>query len=143
MVAGTVEDSKAMTMFRKLAADELQHLDFLKKQYNSFLATGKPDVQAVLSAVTEYPGESPIFDESFKQRITNAHQEMSALSIGIQLEFNAIRFYRAEAEAAGEATVKKFYLELSEWESSHYQALLKQYNSLKEDYWHAAGFAPF
>jgi rubrerythrin len=65
------------------------------------------------------------------------------LSIGIQLELNAIEFYRAQSSITQNEQVKKFYSELADWEVGHYQILLKQHDYLKEDYWHSAGFAPF
>jgi rubrerythrin len=68
---------------------------------------------------------------------------MSALSIGIQLELSSEQFYRQEAEAAEDPAVVKFFTELAEWESGHYHALLKQQESLKEEYWSKGGFAPF
>ncbi len=143
MAAGSSADPKGREIFQKLAEDELLHMDFLKKQLKAFTETGEADRNASLGTATEYLGESPIFSQGFKQRIGDAHQEMSALSIGIQLELNAIKFYKAEAGAVEDETVKKFYSELADWESGHYHALLKQYDSLKEDYWNAAGFAPF
>lgn len=143
MAANSTEDPKGAHTFKKLAGDELTHLEFLKQQYASFIETGRPSEKIMLGPPTEYTGFSPIFSENFRERIDDAHQEMSALSIGIQLELNAVRFYKVEAEAVSDVIVKKFYTQLSEWESGHYHALLKQYDSLKEDYWHAAGFAPF
>ena len=68
---------------------------------------------------------------------------MSALSIGIQLELDAMNFYKAQADAAEDDVVRGFFHELAEWETGHYQALLTQQGELKEDYWAAGGFAPF
>ena len=36
-----------------------------------------------------------------------------------------------------------FFTELAEWEAGHYEALLTQQESLKEDYWSASRFSPF
>jgi rubrerythrin len=69
--------------------------------------------------------------------------EMSALSIGIQLELNAINFYKTQATEIDNQEVKKFFRELVDWETGHYHALLRQQESLKEDYWSSAGFSPF
>ena len=86
---------------------------------------------------------SPIFSDQIKSRIQDAHIEMSALSIGIQLELDAMKFYKSQAEAADDPDITNFYNELAEWESGHYHALLKQQEELKEDYWSSGGFSPF
>jgi hypothetical protein len=39
--------------------------------------------------------------------------------------------------------VKAFLESLAEWESTHYHALLRQQESLRELYWAESGFAPF
>ncbi|MFC1654781.1 ferritin family protein [Myxococcota bacterium] len=143
MAAISVQDPKGKEVFTRLAQDELSHLRFLNHQYQSFMENGKPDEQAQLGPRAEWAGDNPIFSEKIHKRLDDAHFEMSALSIGIQLELTSEQFYRAEARAAKDPAVKKFYTELADWESDHYHALLKQQESLKEDYWAKGGFAPF
>ena len=143
MAASSSQDPKARRIFAQLAAEELDHVHFLTRHYESVLKTGRPDHDARLGPRADLTGMSPIFSEHIKTRIGQAHLEMSALSIGIQLELDAFKFYRSQAEVSDDPLVKEFYLELAEWETSHYQALLKQHEELKEDYWAASGFAPF
>ena len=143
MAANAVQDPKGKEVFDRLAQDELSHLRFLNRQYKSFTQHGKPDAKAQLGPRGEWAGDNPIFSEKIHKRLDEAHFEMSALSIGIQLELGSERFYRQEAEAAEDPAVKKFFTELAEWESGHYHALLKQQESLKEEYWSKGGFAPF
>ena len=54
-----------------------------------------------------------------------------------------MNFYRGEAEAAGDPEVKACHEKLVAWEQGHLSALQAQVDSLKEDYWNQAGFAPF
>jgi rubrerythrin len=143
MAANTVQDPKGKEVFNRLAQDELSHLRFLNHQYQSYLKHGKPDEQVRLGPQPEWAGENPIFSEKIHKRLDEAHFEMSALSIGIQLELSSQQFYRQEAEAAEDPAVAKFFTELADWESGHYHALLKQQESLKEEYWSKGGFAPF
>jgi rubrerythrin len=143
MAATAVQDPKGREVFNRLAQDELSHLRFLKTQYRSFMEKGRADEQAKLGPRSEWAGENPIFSEKIHKRLDDAHFEMSALSIGIQLELGSEQFYRKEAEAAEDPVVAKFYTELAEWESGHYHALLKQQESLKEEYWSRGGFTPF
>ncbi|MFH1420035.1 MAG: ferritin family protein [Planctomycetota bacterium] len=143
MAATSSQDPKAREIFAQLAAEELDHMGFLARHYESVLKTGRPDSSANLGSRAALSGAWPIFSEAIKTRLKDAHFEMSALSIGIQLELDAQKSYRELAGRTDEPVVKKFLLELADWEAGHYQALLQQQESLKEDYWTENGFAAF
>ena len=143
MAAGSTQDDKARDVFETLAGEELEHMNFLRQQYDSVMKTGRPDSSAMLGTRKHFEGVSPIFSENIKTRIKDAHIEMSALSIGVQLELDAIKFYNDRAEETSYPDVKKFYKELAEWETGHYNLLSEQQKQLKEDYWSEGGFAPF
>lgn len=143
MAVKSTTDAKGREVFERLAEEEQEHLSFLRTQYKSILETGAPNKEVKLGSPADLSGTSPVFSDQIQTRLREAHYEMSALSIGIQLELSAIKFYRAEAEAVTDPTVRSFYTELAEWESGHYNALLRQQEMLKEDYWHAGGFYPF
>lgn len=143
MAARSTDDAKGREIFETLAAEELNHMHFLSEQYNSFAATGKANLSIKLGGRRDLSGSSPIFSDNLKARIRDAHYEMSALAIGIQLELDSMNFYKTQAEEMSDPEIKKFFTELAEWETSHYDALLRQQESLKGDYWSSAGFAPF
>jgi rubrerythrin len=143
MAANSTEDAKGKEVFEMLAREELDHERFLRSQYDSMLATGKPDQSAKLGRPVDLSGVSPIFSDDLKARINAANYEMTSLSVGMQLELDAMKYYRSQADAVDDPAFKGFYSELAEWESGHYQALLKQYEELRVDYWSAGGFAPF
>lgn len=143
MAAHTTEDAKGKKIFETLAKEELDHMHFLHGQFEAISRSGKPDPQLKLGTKIDLQGAFPIFSEGIKARIHGAHYEMTALSIGIQLELDAMNFYKGEADTNPDPVIKGFFLELAEWERGHYQALLNQETSLKEDYWSDAGFAPF
>jgi len=143
MAAKGTDDEKGKEIFETLANEELDHMHFLRKQYDSILETGSPDMTLKLGPKADLSGLSPIFSEKLKSRIKDAHIEMSALSIGIQLELDAIKFYQAQSEKVEDQNIKQFYDELVEWEQGHYNALLAQQKDLRKDYWTDSGFAPF
>ncbi len=143
MAAKNLGDPKGREVFETLAQEELDHLRFLKIQYQSYSNSGSADKSANLGSPKDLSGDNPIFSAEFKSRIKDAHFEMSALSIAILLELNSERYYREQAEATSDQDAKAFFSELADWESGHYHALLQQQESLKEDYWAAGGFAPF
>jgi rubrerythrin len=142
MAARNTDDEKGREVFNQLADDEREHLTFLKNQYLSLRENGAPNTSISLSEKWEARGPSPIFSDDLKRRVKDAHFEMTALSIGIQMELSAVKHYKNLADAAEDDFVKQFFLQLSEWESGHYQALLKQQESFQEDYWAQNGFSP-
>jgi len=143
MAAQTTSDDKGQQIFERLAAEELDHFEFLRGQYRSVLETGKPDADLRLGPRSDLTGKSPIFSDRLRARLGEAHYEMTALAVGIQLELSAERFYSKAAAEAPDPGVAAFYRELAAWERGHYEALLAQQEDLKEDYWSASGFAPF
>jgi rubrerythrin len=142
MAANSTSDNQGKEVFNQLAKDEIDHYTFLKAQYESFSKDGKPNTGIKLGQPSQKP-DSPIFSDNFKDRLQDAHYEMTALSIGVQLELSAINFYKAEAAKYSDATVKKFYADLAEWEAGHHRLLLKQQQELQEDYWSDSHFFPF
>lgn len=143
MAANSSSDAKGKKIFETLAAEELDHMRFLNGQYEAISRTGKPDPNLKLGPKLDLSGAFPIFSDGIKSRIRSAHIEMSALAIGVQLELDAMTFYKSESQAASDPEIRKFYNTLAEWESGHYHALLRQEESLKQDYWSEAGFSPF
>ncbi len=143
MAATSSKDPKAKEIFAQLAAEELDHMGFLTRHYKSVLKTGGPDPSAKLGSRATLSGAWPIFSEAIKRRLKDAHFEMSALAIGIQLELDAQKFYRKLAGGTDEPVVKEFLLELADWEAGHYKSLLQQRDELKEAYWAENGFAAF
>lgn len=143
MAARSTTDPKGREVLEMLATEELGHKEFLSAQYKAVMETGNLDASVKLGTRAAFTGESPIFSERLLARVKEAHFEMSALSIGIQLELSAMQYYRSEAEEASDPQVKSFYNELAEWEKGHHEVLSRQQEALKEDYWSEAGFSPF
>ena len=119
------------------------HENFLRAQFESLLKHGVPDTAAKLPRATDYSGQSPIFSDQIKGRVQEAHFEMTALSVGVQLERDAQAFYKKQADLAEDEEVKDLFMELARWESGHYHALLKQQKALRQSYFADNDFAPF
>ncbi len=143
MAAQTTQDPKGRDTFTTLADEEREHFEFLKRQHESIVGTGRVDSQAKLGVPHALAGDHPIFSPEIRRRISGAHYEMTALAIGVQLELSSVNFYRTEAQAAGIPEVRSFYEQLAVWEQGHLNALQKQADALREEYWAAAKFAPF
>ncbi len=142
MASRSTMDPQGREVFERLAREEMEHVRFLKAQYQSFLNADRPDANVRLTK-SIFSLTSPIFSENIKTRIHEAHYEMTAISIGIQLELSSIQFYRSQSQKIDNPEAKKFYEELAAWETTHYNMLLHQQDALKQDYWHQSEFSPF
>ena len=140
MAAHASVDPQAKTAFMAMAQEEREHLRYLRRHYDAVLKTGKLEAGLAMAAPEEEAGE--IFSPELRKRAGQAHFEMSALSIGVQLELRAVKFYQAQAKVAEDELEQILFSELAEWETGHYHALLAQQESLKEDFWADGGFAP-
>ena len=135
-------DPLGREVFAHLAEEEAEHFRFLKAHYQAIGETGQL-ADVALGKGAQLGDESPIFSPGFRQRIREAHFEMSALAIAVQLELNGIRHYQEQARAAKAPAARKFFEDLAHWESGHYDALLRQQKLLEEEYWREQGFEPF
>ncbi|MEO0185884.1 MAG: ferritin family protein, partial [candidate division WOR-3 bacterium] len=135
-------DIKGKEVFKSLAQDEIKHFNELKKQYDHLLKENVWLFKIELGNPSSLVGESPIFNEEIKTRIKEHHFEMSALSIGALLESNSIDFYRKMKEESDEPAAKELFGQLQKWEEKHLEAITKQMNILKEEFWADAQFSP-
>jgi len=140
--AATTEDVQGKETFKRLAAEELLHFNYLQKQYASILQSGEFDFSTPMALNDDAEISGPIFSSQLKERIKHSHFEVSALSVGMQLELNAVNFYRQCAEESSDEAVKDFFNNLVQWEQGHYDGFAQELNSLKEDYWQANNFVP-
>ncbi|MEA3436620.1 MAG: ferritin family protein [Thermodesulfobacteriota bacterium] len=140
--AKTTSDPVGKETFSRMAKEELGHFNYLRHQYKSVLEKGEYDFTKKLLKKDHKHADSPIFSDEIKRRIKDSHFEVSALTIGMKLELDAMRFYKACAEKTDNENVKKFYAELADWEKDHYRAFEQQLDMLKEDYFHANNFFP-
>jgi rubrerythrin len=141
MAAKSTSDPLGKQVFERLAGEELEHATFLRSHYDSIEQTGR--VSSARLGVPAVPAGSPIFSAELRNRIAEAHFEMTALSVGAQLEQGAMEFYSAQADAAEDPAVAQLFRELAEWERGHYRTLVAQLDSLRDDFWGANRFSPF
>jgi rubrerythrin len=143
MAARSTEDPRGREVFEKLALDEVVHEKFLRAHHDHIVEKGAPSPDAKLPEATAFAESSPIFSDAIRSRIESAHYEMTALSVGIQLELSAVNFYKQASQQTSDPLLRQQFRELSAWESGHYQALLRQQEELKEDYWASSNFSPY
>ena len=141
MAAKNTEDAKGRETFQMLADDELKHFQAIQRQYAS-LSEKHGWQESNLGTITDFPGDSPIFSNELKERIKGKHFEMTALSIGALLESNSIDFYRQMKDSSDDPLAKQLYGQLQSWEEKHLEAITRQLDVMKEDYWAEQRFSP-
>jgi len=140
--AKNTSDALGKETFSRMAEEEMGHFKYLRHQYKSVLEKGEYDLSKKLTKKSHKHAESPIFSKEFKKRIKESHFEVSALTIGMKLELDAMNYYSLCAKNAEDEEVKKFFSELVEWEKDHYQAFDQTLQMLKEEYFQANNFIP-
>ncbi len=141
--AKSTEDSQGKATFTRMAKEELEHFRLLKKQYAYILENGAIDRSSVFLEVPDPESTSPIFSPEFRERVGKQHFEMSALSVGMQLELSAIQHYQRSADSSEDTDVKAFFSSLVEWEQGHYDSFATELAQLREEYWQANDFSPY
>ena len=141
MAAQRTEDTKGKQAFQMLADDEVKHFNVLQQQYSALIEnSGWRKID--LGKMTEFAGESPIFSDELKDRVKGKHFEVTALSIGALLESNSIDFYREMKERSDDPNAREMYEKLQQWEQKHLEAITRQMDMIKEDYWAEQRFTP-
>jgi rubrerythrin len=143
MTADRASKPAVQELFDKLARDEVQHKAYLQSVIGSYQEKGvaafnvkhrDPDLRAFTAS---------IFTEEFKKQAEGADFELGALSIGMTLESNAIKYFSGAAETTAEQEVREFYEFLADWERQHLEALQALHNGVRQDFWSDSGFSPF
>lgn len=115
-------------MFHKLADEETKHIQAFSKLFSDIL---KDTDWKKFVRDEELKGESALIDK-LKERMKGEEgkSETQALSIGMELEENAIRFFQKAAEDVNDPVAKDIFLSISEEEKFHYDLLQAQHDSL-------------
>lgn len=140
--AENISDPKGRDVLQRMADEEMAHFKYLRHQYKSVLESGDYDFTREFVKMSSEQKENPVFSEGIKDRIKECHLEISVLTVGMKLELDAIHYYQSCAEKAETVDAKKFYKELADWETIHFEAFEWELNRLKEAYWQANDFIP-
>lgn len=144
MIADRTDKDAVRDVFAKLARDEVQHKAFLKEIAGSyeergvaaFVAPVRPDVDMRVFA-------NRVLSDRFKLQARGATFEVSAVSIGMTLETNAMALFGQQANVAPDGEVRAFYRFLADWEQQHYEALRELFADVRQDLFTGGGFQPF
>ena len=135
------KDNGAKKMFESLAKDEVEHHKILRERYYA-IVEGKDFKTPKLVGKSKLKIKSPVFSKAFLVSKRQKHFEMSALTVGILLEQNAIEFFNEQCKKSNDPNNKKLFKELAAWEGEHLRALIAQKQFLYRAIFAEARFEP-
>ncbi|NIO49708.1 MAG: hypothetical protein GTN73_09790 [Candidatus Aminicenantes bacterium] len=132
--ADITQHESGKKMFRFLAEEEVKHLNTFTDLFSQILGT--KDWKEHISS-HELEGEAPLV-EKLKERMKREEGkgETEALSIGMQLEMDAINFFQNAASETDDRVNKKIFTDICDEEKFHYDLLQAQHDSVtKSGFW--------
>ncbi len=118
-------------MFRKLSADEVQHLETFSQIFTQM--TGSDDWKKQIKLDDVDKESAVIEDLAARMKKAAGKGELEALRIGMELEQKAVDFFRASGDKAEDPGVRDIFDKICEEEHFHYDLLQAQLDSLTQD----------
>lgn len=143
MAADQAKQPAVQELFDKLAHDETEHKAYLRNVMKNYDRQGTSAFRLSPRDTDLKRFTATIFTEQFKDQAKGADFEMGVLSIGMQLESNAISYFSGAAQRAEDREVREFYRFLADWEKQHLDALQNLYSAVRQDFWSEGRFEPF
>jgi rubrerythrin len=117
-------------MFAKLAQDENRHLDAFGELFSQVMGGEEWKEQVALE---ELKGESTLI-QGLKARMKKQKEEkageLEAISIGMDLERNAVNFFEKSSKETTDPKAREIFEKICEEERLHYNLLQAQYDSV-------------
>lgn len=133
-----VEEVKKI--FELMESEEGKHINFLKKQFESYLKENR-FIQTKDFSIDFKPIEEKIFD-ALKEKINITDYESMAIYIAITFEKEAVNFYDSKVYESHDENEKNIFTFLRDWEKTHVDFLSKIDEKLKEKIWFDNKFWP-
>jgi rubrerythrin len=131
-MADRFEDADTKAMFSQLAADEVDHLNFIKRQYDA-LGEGKgwsaiPEmelVDAVDAVSVVFPPDKVALEE-----LSAEPSEEDALLFALAVEDKSFKLYYNSTGIAKDKEAKNLFMQLAGAEQTHFEVLMQRYDAL-------------
>jgi rubrerythrin len=143
MIAERANKLAVREVFQKLARDEVEHKHYLRDIASRYEEVGVAAFSVPRNLPDMRAFSDKVFTERFRQEAQATAFEVSALSIGMQLETNAMTTFVMASQGASDGEVRDFYQFLADWEQQHLNALHDLYGAVRGDFFASSGFSPF
>jgi rubrerythrin len=127
--ADQTDNEMGKKVFLQLAKDEIRHKEILEDQLDN-LVQGKvwENVDIPKSDIEKLAPK--IRKRALETKGESAVGELDALNAALDLERNAMAFFREKAEIVGIPEAKALFLRLAEWEETHYDLINAEIDSI-------------
>ncbi|MDF1515992.1 MAG: ferritin family protein [Anaerolineae bacterium] len=130
-MAARFDDAETKAMFTQLAADEIDHFNYIKRQYDA-LQQGKGwKPIAEMQLVDDVDAVSVVFPPT-KQALAELPanpSEEDALLFALAVEDKSFKLYYNSAGLATDPEAKKLFMQLAGAEQTHFNILMQRYES--------------
>lgn len=127
--ARQTKDARARSVFKKLAAEEREHLDKLQKRYRQLLVED-PQLESHATFLFFKGAASGLFADGARELRDGVKDDHDALAIGIRCERGSHNFFKKYGERFEESEGKRIFLEFADEEREHLELLLREQKSL-------------
>jgi len=128
------KNDSGRVMFRRLAAEESDHLRRLQREYRTLLQEN--------AWLKREPARLPISrkiarelfpqQELLRLQVTDETSELEALSIAMDLERRSHQFFKTFAKQLEDSSGRKAFMDFAKEEQTHFETLQKEYSELAQ-----------
>jgi rubrerythrin len=128
--ANLTRDQRGRTVFRRLAAEEREHLATLEKRYAELLGTD-PQLETRPTFLFFKGAASGLFAEG-TEKLRKGVNDLQALLIGIKCERGSHKFFKRYGDRFEDSEGKRIFLEFADEERAHRDLLIREYRALRD-----------
>jgi Fur family ferric uptake transcriptional regulator len=128
--AAQADEPRGRSVFKRLAAEEKEHLGRLEERYRELTAKD-PELEARPTFLFFKGAASGLFEAGAEQLRRGVDDEQ-ALLIGIKCERGSHEFFKRYGERFEESEGRQVFLEFADEERAHLDLLQREYEALRE-----------
>jgi len=130
-MAELLDDADSKALFKQLAADEIDHYNYIKRQYEALLGGKGWAAIPEMDLVASVDAVSLVFPvgENIPQSLVDNPTEEDALLFGLKIENDSFSLYQNSAKQATDPEAKKMLTQLAAAEQRHFEVLMQRYES--------------
>jgi Fur family ferric uptake transcriptional regulator len=128
--ASLTKDTRGRTVFKRLAAEERDHLGTLQTRYRELIAKD-PQLESRPTFLFFKGAASGLFAAG-AQQLREGVNDQQALLIGIKCERGSHKFFKRYGERFEDSEGKQIFLEFADEERAHLDLLIGEYRALRD-----------
>ncbi|MFI5245678.1 MAG: transcriptional repressor, partial [Gemmatimonadales bacterium] len=128
--ASLTHNTRGRSVFKRLAAEEREHLGTLQKRYRE-LAASDPQLESRPTFLFFKGAASGLFAAGAEQ-LRKGVDDLRALLIGIRCERGSHKFFKRYGERFEDSEGKQVFLEFADEERAHLELLIREYRALRD-----------